>query len=406
MSDNQRYVRLTALCTAVYFTSYISRINLAAVMVDLIQSGFAEKTAVALALTVCSITYGLGQILSGWLGDRYKPQNVIVMGFLLTGAMNLGVAFLQNPALLAALWAVNGLAQAFMWPPLLAVLTSHFTQDEYSRSCVWVSWGSSFGTIAVYALSPPLIQLGSFRTVFAVCGSAAWIMALVWKVLYERSFGGQTFEKVVQTYQEHVPTRPFTGSVLALMGCIMAGIVFHGALRDGVSNWMPTLVSECFGLDSSSSIYTGVLLPVFSIFSIKAASWLYRKIVPNEVAASGVFFAGGLLAALLLIVFMNRSMPVSALLMATLVGCMHGVNFMLVSMTPPWFRKHGHVSLVSGVLNCSTYVGSAVSTYGVAILSEKLGWNGTIALWSLLAAAGAALCFIIARRWDRFKRSA
>jgi len=180
MSDNQRYVRLTALCTAVYFTSYISRINLAAVMVDLIQSGFAEKTAVALALTVCSITYGLGQILSGWLGDRYKPQNVIVMGFLLTGAMNLGVAFLQNPALLAALWAVNGLAQAFMWPPLLAVLTSHFTQDEYSRSCVWVSWGSSFGTIAVYALSPPLIQLGSFRTVFAVCGSAAWIMALVW----------------------------------------------------------------------------------------------------------------------------------------------------------------------------------------------------------------------------------
>jgi len=50
MTAKQQYIRLTALCTAVYFISYVSRINLAAVMVELIHSGFAEKTDVALAL--------------------------------------------------------------------------------------------------------------------------------------------------------------------------------------------------------------------------------------------------------------------------------------------------------------------------------------------------------------------
>ena len=65
MTEKRKFVGLTALCTAVYFTSYISRINLAAVMVELIHSGFTGKQAGALALTVCSVTYGLGQLLSG-----------------------------------------------------------------------------------------------------------------------------------------------------------------------------------------------------------------------------------------------------------------------------------------------------------------------------------------------------
>ena len=403
MTNKNQYVRLTALCTAVYFTSYVSRINLAAVMVELIQCGFAEKSAVALALTVCSITYGLGQIVSGWMGDRFRPQNVITAGFLLTASMNLGVAFLQDPALLAVLWAVNGFAQACMWPPLLAVLTSHFDQDEYSRACVWVSWGSSFGTIAVYALAPLLIRLGSFRTVFLCCGTAALVMALVWKVLYEKHFGTRTIRKAVSVHTETQTAEKFNGGVLALMGSIMAGIVLHGALRDGVTNWMPTFVSESFGLDSSSAILTGVLLPVFAIVCIKVASWLYRRVLPNEVTASGAIFAVGAAASLLLTVFLEKSVLSTALLMALLVGCMHGVNFILVSMTPPHFRKYGHVSLVSGVLNCSTYLGSAVSTYGIALLSERMGWRGTSVLWAIMAGAGALICFAIAGKWQRFK---
>ena len=45
-----------------------------------------------------------------------------------------------------------------------------------------------------------------------------------------------------------------------------------------------------------------------------------------------------------------------------------------------------------------TYVGSAASAYGFALLSDKFGWNGTITSWiviALLGTAAIAVCNIL-----------
>ena len=403
---NRNFTRLTFLCTAVYFVSYLSRINLAAVMVDLVHSGFTARQTAALALTLCSISYGTGQILSGWLGDKFKPQNIILVGFLLTAAMNLGVSMLENARLLPVLWAINGLAQACMWPPLVAIMAVHLDQEAYSRACVWVNWGSAFATIAIYLGSPLLIRWGSFQTVFAFSGCAALAMAVLWKVLFSLWFGGvATSEAIIGTPDETPKAEPFTRNALILMGLVMVAIVLQGALRDGVTNWMPTFVCESFGLDSSSAILTGVLLPIFQILCAQAGSWLFRKFASHEAITSGVIFAVGTVAAVLLSVVMRHSVALSALFMAALAGCMHGVNFVLIGMVPRQFRRFGRVGLVSGVLNSCTYLGSALSTYGIALLSLSLGWGGTIAIWIAIALAGAVVCLAIAKKWGAFRRN-
>lgn len=403
------FVHLTALCTVVYFVSYISRINLSAAMVEIVKSGFSPEKTVALALSVCSVTYGAGQIISGWLGDHCKPQNVIFAGFLLTSAMNLGVAFLQSDALLVALWAVNGFAQALMWPPLLTILTKHLNAAEYSRACVWVSWGSSFGTIAVYALCPAIIALLNYRFVFLASGGAALIMAAVWKLLYERGFTGESAIMPDDVPAREESARPaaaerFTGTAIFLMAMIMLAIVMQGALRDGVSNWTPTLISETFNLDSSLSILTGVFLPIFHIVCTNIASRIYRRFITNELTCAGVMFAVGCAAAALLALLAGTGVVSTIVLLALLVGCMHSVNIMLICMVPPHFRKYGHVSLVSGVLNSSTYIGSAISTYAIALFSNACGWNGTVWLWAAIALAGMLICLGLARKWWRFTR--
>ena len=404
MTEKQKFTGLTALCTAVYFTSYISRINLAAVMVELIQSGFTGKQAGALALTACSVTYGAGQLLSGWMGDRFKPQNIVLLGFLLTAAMNLGVMALESSALLPVLWAVNGFAQACMWPPLVAILTARLSGRDYSRACVWVSQGSAVGTIFVYACAPLLIRRGGFRSVFCFSGVAALVMAFVWKWAFERWFANLATGSIRQKACPGSETlEPFHRKALLLMGLIMLGIILQGSLRDGITNWMPTFVSESFGLDGSSAILTGVLLPVFQIPCTALAARLYQKHLPNETAGAGIIFAVGGVCSVLLSLFMRRSILVTALLMALLVGCMHGVNYMLISMAPRQFKRFGRVSLVSGALNSCTYVGSAISTYGIALLSESLGWQRTSLLWEVIAAAGTVLCLSISKGWKAFK---
>lgn len=104
---------------------------------------------------------------------------------------------------------------------------------------------------------------------------------------------------------------------------------------------------------------------------------------------------------MLIMVLSGRSIACSIIGFALLIGCMHGVDLILISVLPPFFRKYGKISTMSGLLNAFTYVGSAVATYGIAFLVERTGWQVTTFVWFLTAAAGTVLCGICAPGWRR-----
>ena len=91
----------------------------------------------------------------------------------------------------------------------------------------------------------------------------------------------------------------------------------------------------------------------------------------------------------------------SVLLSALLTGAMHGVNMMLISMLPPYFKRFGLTGTASGLLNSCTYIGSALSTYGVAALSEVAGWKNTVLIWAGIALVGTVLCFACIKSFQR-----
>ena len=405
LSSKREVNALAILCALVYFISYVSRINLAAVMVEMVSSGFAPQTTAALALTVCSVTYGAGQLISGYLGDKYKPQNIIFAGFLLTGTVNTLVGLLPVSAPLVVLWGINGFAQALMWPPLVKVLVTHMTTDDYAASSVKVSYGGNIGSITVYLAAPLVISLFSFRGVFLISGGLALAMAAVWKLIYDKKYAPRVSGDVPQPGKQAAtaPTASLTGGVVALLIVVMLTVVLQGTLRDGVANWVPTYISDVFQLGSSVSILTGAVLPVFSILSIAAANLLYRKVIKNEMLCCAVIFTAGCVSAALLAVFSGSNPLLSVLFLALLSGSMHGVNLMLTCMVPPHFAKFGRTALVSGALNSCTYVGAALSTYGIALFTESFGWSGTILLWTGIALAGTAVCFLVSIPWNKFR---
>ncbi len=73
---------LVALCSLLYFTSYFTRKNFAAVMVEMISIGLFDKESAGMVVSALFITYGAGQILSGFLGDRFSPSHLIVCGLV------------------------------------------------------------------------------------------------------------------------------------------------------------------------------------------------------------------------------------------------------------------------------------------------------------------------------------
>lgn len=70
-SEKKRVGALILLCCVVYFTSYLTRHNYAAALAEIVRSMGITKEQGSFAITGMFITYGLGQLLSGWLGDRF-----------------------------------------------------------------------------------------------------------------------------------------------------------------------------------------------------------------------------------------------------------------------------------------------------------------------------------------------
>ena len=166
-------------------------------------------------------------------------------------------------------------------------------------------------------------------------------------------------------------------------------------LRDGVQTWVPAYIADQFHLAPSSAILSGTILPIFSVLSLFAATQLSRR-VPQEMSAAAICFAIGAVSAAALL-FLPGSILVNLLEMACLCGAMHGVNFILTTRVPARFSNSGRVSAISGALNAATYVGSALSTYGIALISDQFGWSATISSWLFITLIGM-ICCLFARR--------
>lgn len=394
MTDKKQVNRLILLLASTYMVSYLTRINYGTIISEMVtQTGFT-KDSLSMALTGSFITYGTGQIISGVLGDRISPKKLVSCGLLVTVLMNVLLPFCDNPWLMCGVWCVNGFAQSFMWPPMVRMMSSLLSERDYQKASVRVSWGSSVGTILLYLLSPLILAVLPWKWVFWICSACGAAMLLVWNGLAS-DVPTVVREKCQKTQKQKGVL--FTPLILA----IMAAIALQGMLRDGVTTWMPSYISETYNLGNGVSILSGVLLPLFGIASFQATSRMYGGKIKSPVTCAAIIFAVGAAAALGLY-FLNGTGAIgSVVLAALLTGCMHGVNLLLICMIPPFFKAQGNVSTVSGVLNACTYVGSAASTYGIARLSGSIGWQNTVFIWFLIALMGTILCLLCIPEWNK-----
>ncbi|MBR5538915.1 MAG: MFS transporter [Clostridia bacterium] len=386
---------IAILFMTVYMVSYITRINYGAIISEMESSAKIAKDLLSMALTGSFITYGAGQIISGLCGDRFSPKKLVAYGLVATVLMNLLIPICQNPYQMLAVWCVNGFAQSFMWPPIVRLMTALLSEEDYKKTSVIVSYGSSFGTIAVYLIAPIIISLLNWKWVFRISAIFGIIMIAIWLKLAPEVES----EKKVAAHQSG--NNAAKAMFSPLMVCVMLSIILQGMLRDGVTTWMPSYIAETYNFSNVISILTGVVLPIFSIICFKITSKLYRETFTNPMTCAGVIFGVGAISSVALLIFTGKSAAFSVLFSAMLTGCMHGVNLILICMIPPFFKKYGSTATVSGVLNSCTYIGSAISTYGIAVISKNFGWSFTLLIWLLIAASGTALCFISANPWKK-----
>ncbi|MBR7184024.1 MAG: MFS transporter, partial [Clostridia bacterium] len=395
----QRILRIA--CCVVYFASYMTRVNYAAAILAICADLGLSRPDAGIAVTVNFFSYGIGQIINGVLGDRIAPKWMIFGGLAGTVCCNLLMPSLNSVALLTLVWCANGYFQSMLWPPMVRLLAENLDERAFVNANVEVLAASSTANIMIYLIVPVCVRFASWRMAFYVSAGIGVAAALLWLVLLPKISTRSRTEAQPQPGEQpqHTPVWPLllrSGAWIAAGGALLQGL-----LRDGITTWLPSCVADLSGLDASSSILTAVMLPIFAVVSVWLAARL-RRFIRTETASSAFLFVLGAASCFAMLGLLDGKAILLALLMGLTTGCMHGVNLMLISRVPMHFGRYGCVSGVSGILNAFTYVGSAISTYGVAIVSERFGWQPTILLWGIAAALGAGLCLLMHRRWVKF----
>ena len=371
----------------------MTRTNYAAALAEIISATNVAKATAAIAVTGSFITYGVGQLISGFLGDKIAPRLLITLGLAATSLCNLTVGLCNNMNIIIVVWCINGFAQALLWPPLVRCMTKELPTDLFKRACSLVNAAASVATIVIYLIVPLCITVSGWQSVFYVCSTLGIIVCLLW------AFGTRNMPSCVLTEKDEVNDIPESAAknplwkIIFTTGLIpvMVVIILQGMLRDGITTWMPSYINDVFQIPTTSSIFTTAILPVFAILSIMFSQW-FAKHNKTEIHTAVCLWAVAFISCVGLRILFKSQMFISALLMAFMTACMHGINLMLISNLPARFVKYGKVSFFSGLLNSCTYIGSALSTYGIALISEHFGWNVTISVWGVIALLGLLLC--------------
>lgn len=181
--ENKKQIKqLSLLLTLTYMISYVTRTNLGAVVSEVSHATGISKSLLSMPLTGSFITYGVGQLISGFLGDRIPPKKLIQLGLFLTVSMNLLLPLCKEPWLMTAVWCVNGMAQAFMWPPIVRIMASLLNEDDYREATSRVNCGGSLGTILVYLIAPAFIATTGWQGMFFFAATLGAVMLVVWLV--------------------------------------------------------------------------------------------------------------------------------------------------------------------------------------------------------------------------------
>ena len=396
------YRSVVVLGFLVYFFSYAMRLDYSATLVAIVSDLKISKTMASAAVTGSFITYGIGQVICGFVGDKVSPVKMITVAMLGTITLNVLVSFCNSITLITILWCMNGVCQSMLWPPLVRFISEQVNNKKYADAVTIVGISASVGTMFVYLFVPMVLGFTVWRNVFRFMATFGLVIMFVW-YFSTRNIPMGKAETTAKIGDKK--TVSVWGLVLSTgLILIFFAIILQGILRDGIQTWLPSLVKEQFNLSESSSILSTAVLPVLSILSVTISNFIYHK-TRNELKTSSIMFGIAFVATIPLCIKISVPAFVTVFLAALISGCMHGVNHMLISLIPKNFSKYGMVSTLSGLLNAFTYVGASLSTYGFAAIADNIGWSAVRLIWSIIAFMGTLVCVLKIKSWNRILKS-
>lgn len=387
ISNNaKKAIYIGTLCSVSYLAVYLARNILGAVTPQMIEQGFSEKY-IGNVSSVFFISYALGQLINGIIGDKIKARYMISLGLFLAGVTCLlfpGVAETSSLGSVV-MFGFTGFFLAMIYGPMTKVVAEN-TDPLYATRC---SIGYTFASFVGSPMAGIFAALFVWQSVF-VCSS---IFLVVMAVLSFAVF--LLFEKrgIVRYNQYDNTNNETAGGVKALIKhrimrfTIVAAVT--GVTRTTVVFWMPTYFTQYLGFSSDSSALIFTVASFVISLTTFIAVFLYEALGRKMYLTIFVLF---LSSALFFIGMYFVVQPwVNIVLFVLAVLAADGAAAILWSRYCPGLRDTGMVSSATGFLDFVSYGSAALSSIVFANAVSAIGWGKLIVVWTLLMVLGASI---------------
>lgn len=386
-----------------YSSAYFGRSCYSAAIASIVNSGIYDKGQIGLVGTAFFICYGAGQIINGIAGDRVNPFAMVLAGSLGSAICCFSMAFAKSLVLMAVIWGLNGIFQSMLWAPLLRIFSETINSSLREKAVLNIAISLPVGTVLAYLCSTLILKYSHWNNIF-LCGSAvifASFILMLSTVL--RCKNSIVTQGVVIPKKSEVKSNSGFFALMISSGLIIIIVpsFLHGMMRDGITNWVPTMIMEEYGVVESFSVFLTIILPIFNAFGAYMITPLYKKFRRNEMKTAGVCALLALIPMSLLLLIGKLPVIVSIILLALTTMSMYSLNYLIISRVPVRFSKSGHTSSVTGILNSAAYIGCAVSTYGFGAVSEKYGWTAVITIWIVSSVLTFVFSLLANYKWNR-----
>lgn len=387
----------------IYASAYFGRTCYSASIASIVSSGIYTKSEIGLVGTAFFVCYGAGQIISGIAGDRVNPFGMVLFGALGSSVCCFSMAFTKSLALMAVIWGANGIFQSMLWAPLLRIFSQTISSELREKAILNIALSLPVGTVCAYLCSTLVIKYSNWNNVF-ICGGTvillAFLLGLISILICEKSMTRISEKR--KKADKNTPSGFLPIVISSGLLIIIIPSFLHGMMRDGITNWVPTMITEEYGVLPSFSVFLTVVLPVFNAFGAYIVMPLYKKFNCNEMKTAGICAAFAIIPMLCLLFVGRIPVIISIILLALTTMLMYSLNYLIISRVPVRFAESGHTSSVTGLLNSFAYIGCAVSSYGFGAVSQKAGWSAVIVIWIISALLTSLFTILSNKKWNKF----
>ncbi len=381
-AEAKKAIMIGTTCSVSYLAVYIARNVLSAVTPGMLEDGAFTNESIGTLSSLYFITYAVGQLINGVIGDKIKAKYMISIGLVLAGICNLLFPIFSGKLLATYIaYAMSGFFLAMIYGPMTKVVAENVDPIYAPRCSLGYTFASFFGSPMAGVMAAFLAWQG----VFGVSSAMLIVMGVITFSIF------MLFEKRgVIAYGQYQPPKGKSGGIKLLLQRQIIKYtlisILTGVVRTTVVFWLPTYISQHLGFSAEKS----ALIFTIATFVISTATFvavfLYEQLGRDidrtnmvSFAAAAIFF---LLAFLVKVPYLNIVFMVLAILGGD------SASAMLWARYCPSLRNTGMVSGATGFLDFMSYIAAAVSSTLFANAVSVIGWGWLIIIWFGLMVLG------------------